>query len=253
MKSTVAFCLLAVMTIGAAPMPVGTVTLRGRPQQVQYFGSPAGRPVIVSSGDGGWVHVAPHVAEWLASHHYFVVGFDAKAYLTSRTNDRQSLSVDEVPADYAALIDALPHGAGAPILVGISEGGGLSIRAAADPVVKERIAGVITLGLGDINELAWRWRDSIIYVTKGIPREPSFRAGDFLPRVSPAPLAMIRATSDEFVSPFESDRLAALARGPKRVWSVQASNHRFSDNPRGLDDALADSLEWLLSQHGDTR
>jgi type IV secretory pathway VirJ component len=251
MKATLLFCLLAVVTVGAAAAPTGTVMMRGRPQPVMYFGSPTGRPVIVSSGDGGWVHLAPQVADWLVAHHYFVVGFDSKAYLTSHTSDQQSLRVDDVPADYAALIDSLPRGAGAPVLVGISEGGGLSVRAAADPRVKARIAGVITLGLGDVNELAWRWRDSIIYVTKGVPREPSFHAGDFLPAVSPAPLAMIRSTGDEFVPPSEGDRLAGLARVPTRTWTVRASNHRFSDNPQGLDLALADSLGWVLSQHPD--
>ena len=34
--------------------------------------------MIISSGDGGWIHLGPHVAEVLAAKGYFVVGFDAK-------------------------------------------------------------------------------------------------------------------------------------------------------------------------------
>ena len=35
------------------------------------YGTRGGAPVIVSSGDGGWVHLAPHVAEVLAAKGYF--------------------------------------------------------------------------------------------------------------------------------------------------------------------------------------
>src|SRR5689334_24919483 len=101
--ATVGVVLLAVAMIAAAPARPDLIVMRGHPQQVRYFGSPSDRPVIVSSGDGGWMHVAPHLAEWLASHHYYVMGFDSKAYLASHTSDSQTLAVDDIPADYAAL------------------------------------------------------------------------------------------------------------------------------------------------------
>jgi hypothetical protein len=43
-----------------------TVAIRGRQQSLYVYGSPQGEPVIVSSGDGGWIHLGPHVAEFLA-------------------------------------------------------------------------------------------------------------------------------------------------------------------------------------------
>ena len=61
---------------GAARPPASRAALRRRG---------AGAPVIVSSGDGGWIHLGPHVAEILAARGYFVVGFDVKAYLESFT------------------------------------------------------------------------------------------------------------------------------------------------------------------------
>jgi type IV secretory pathway VirJ component len=42
--------------------------------------------VVISSGDGGWLHLGPHVAEVLAASGYFVVGFDVKAYLSGFTS-----------------------------------------------------------------------------------------------------------------------------------------------------------------------
>jgi type IV secretory pathway VirJ component len=46
---------------------------------------------MVSSGDGGWVHLAPHIASVLARRGFFVVGFDAKAYLAGFTSKRRTL------------------------------------------------------------------------------------------------------------------------------------------------------------------
>ena len=60
------------------------------------------------------------------------------------------------------------------ILVGVSEGAGLSVLAASDESTHGVIAGVIALSLGDANELGWRWKDSLIYVTHGVPNEPTF-------------------------------------------------------------------------------
>src|SRR5262245_5191033 len=69
-----------------------TVMLRGRPQLVHLYGSRgAGIPVIVSSGDGGWFHLGPHVAEALAAKGYFVIGFNTLGYLKSFTSETGTL------------------------------------------------------------------------------------------------------------------------------------------------------------------
>ena len=49
-----------------------SVVIRGHSQTVHVYGKRgAGTPIVVSSGDGGWVHLAPHVAELLAADHRF--------------------------------------------------------------------------------------------------------------------------------------------------------------------------------------
>ena len=233
------------------PHSTHTVILRGHSQQLQFYGDPSASPVIVSSGDGGWIHLAPQVAEWLSTRGWSVTGFDAKAYLSGWTGGTRPLSVDEVAHDYLMLVELASESTPKPVLVGVSEGAGLSVLAAADPRVRDRIAGVVTLGLGDVNELAWRWRDSIIYLTKGTPREPSFHAGDFLTRISPAPLALLWSAHDEFVPPDEQARLAARARMPVRVWTTRAVDHRFSDNMGGLEANLSQALEWIGQIRGE--
>jgi hypothetical protein len=44
-----------------------TIAIRGHAQTLRLYGERGGLPVIVSSGDGGWIHLGPHVAEMLAA------------------------------------------------------------------------------------------------------------------------------------------------------------------------------------------
>jgi fermentation-respiration switch protein FrsA (DUF1100 family) len=229
-----------------APQTRETLSIRDHRQTVWTYGRRGGQPVIVTSGDGGWIHLGPHVAEFLASKGFFVVGFDAKAYLESFTTGRTVLRPEDEPGDYKALADwAAQGGTGKPILVGVSEGAGLSVLAATDPKTKTAIAGVIGLGLPNTNELGWRWKDAVIYVTHGVPNEPTFSTAAVVDRVSPLPLAAIHATRDEFVPLPEVQRVLDAARPPKRLWIVQASDHRFSDNQAELERVLIEAIAWV--------
>jgi alpha-beta hydrolase superfamily lysophospholipase len=224
-----------------------TVVLRGHPQEIRVYGvRGSGNPVIVSSGDGGWVHLAPHVAEVLAARGFFVVGFDAKAYLESFTSASSTLRPEDEPGDFRTLVAYASRGSShKPILIGVSEGAGLSVLAAAHPEMKKEIAGVIGLGLPDMNELGWRWRDAVIYLTHGAPNEPMFSAAAIVSNVAPLPLAAIHSTNDEFVPVSEVERVLMAAKEPKKLWVVKAANHRFSDNIAEFDQRLLDAIEWL--------
>jgi hypothetical protein len=232
-----------------APSPrTETLSLRGREQALHVYGTRGGPVAIVTSGDGGWVHLGPDVAGFLAGEGYFVVGFDAKAYLSSFTTSAGTLGVDDVPRDYGVLVDYAAQGAPArPLLVGVSEGAGLSVLAATAPDVQSRVEGVVALGLPDKNELGWRWRDSVIYVTKKTPNEPTFSTLEVVGGVSPVPLAAIHSTHDEFVALPVIESIMERAREPKRLWVIEASNHRFSDNQAELQRRVEEAIAWTRS------
>ena len=126
-------------------------TVRGHALTLHLYGTRGGPTAVVSSGDGGWVHLAPAVAQFLAGQGWFVAGFDSKAYLSSFTSGGRTLSVSDVPGDYAALAEHAAQGApGPPLLMGVSEGAGLSVLAATAPEVQRRIAGVVAIGLPEV-------------------------------------------------------------------------------------------------------
>jgi uncharacterized protein len=236
----------------ASAQPAHRLMIRGRVQQLQLYGPTAGNPVIVSSGDGGWIHLGPHVAELLATRGFFVVGFDVKAYLAGFTTDTATLRPADEPADYKVLAAFASSATGRkPILIGVSEGAGLSVLAASDADTKEAISGVIGLGLPDLNELGWRWKDSVIYLTHRAANEPRFSSAAAVSAVAPLPLVIIQSTHDEFVPLAETHRIFAQASEPKRLWIVEATNHRFSSNLSEFDARLMEAIEWV--QHNQPR
>jgi virulence protein VirJ len=244
--------LLIAMVLGPGVRPACAETteylnIRGQQQLLHIYGQRGGDPVLVSSGDGGWIHLGVHVAEALAARGYFVVGFDAKAYLRDFTTSGATLRPEDVPADYGALaLYASQRGSGKkPILIGVSEGAGLSVLAAADSGTKRMIAGVIGLGLPDSNELGWRLKDSLIYFTHDAPKEPSFSSAAVVSRLAPVPLAEIHSSRDEYVSLDEARRILQSANPPKTLWVVSASNHRFSDNLGEFDQRLFEAIGWV--------
>jgi alpha-beta hydrolase superfamily lysophospholipase len=226
-----------------------TVTIRGQSQSLRVYGARGGVPVVVASGDGGWIHLGPHVAEVLAARGFFVVGFDVKAYLERFTSRDTTLRPEDEPADFEVITGFAARGSRAkPILIGVSEGAGLSVLAAGDPRMKTQIAGVIGLGLPDRNELAWRWKDALIYLTHGAPNEPAFSTSTIVDRVAPVPLGAIHSTHDEFVPLAEVQHVLERAKEPKKLWIIKAADHRFSDNQAEFDRCLLEAINWI-NQH----
>jgi fermentation-respiration switch protein FrsA (DUF1100 family) len=224
-----------------------SIVIRGRSQLIHVYGT---REALQSSFpavmEAGSIWHPSKYAELLAEKGFFVVGFDTKAYLESFTTGSSTLRPQDEPGDYRELAGYAARGSTEkPILIGVSEGAGLSVLAATDPQTKPRIGGVIGLGLPDINELAWRLKDSIIYVTHAVPNEPTFSVAKNNKKVAPIPLAVIHSTQDEFVPLSEAQQILQKAASPKKLWVVQASDHKFSGNIAEFDDRLLEAIQWV--------
>jgi Bacterial virulence protein (VirJ) len=108
--AVVATVLLSHVAAARIVTSVENVSIRGQTFALHLYGSRGGQPVVLSSGDGGWAHLAPHVAETLAAAGLFIVGFDAKAYLSRFTAANHTLTAAEEPRDYAVLVDYAARG-----------------------------------------------------------------------------------------------------------------------------------------------
>ena len=238
------------LPLAAAASPVTeTLTIRGQEQSLRVYGTRGDPPVVIASGDGGWNHLGPYVAEFLSSKGYYVVGFDSKAYLSSFTRGDKALRTTDVPGDFLVLLDyASKGGRTLPVLIGVSEGAALAVLAATSDATKSKVAGVIGLGLPDQAELGWRFRDSIIYVTKGVPNEPLFSTAAVIGEMAPLPVVAIHSTRDEFVSVAEVTRVMSRALEPKQLWLIEADDHRFGGKEQELDQKLMDAIAWIKAQ-----
>jgi len=226
-----------------------TITIRGKQQTIHTVGTRGKQAIVVSSSDGGWVRLAPLIAGMLARRGFFVVGLDSKAYLESFTAKSSTLTEADVPGDYAAVVDFAASGSQpAPILLGVSEGAGLSVLAATREDVKKRVQGVIAIGLPDETELAWRWRDAIIYLTHGVPNEPTFSTAALVDRVAPVPFAVIHSSSDPFVPLDTIKAILARAKEPKQLWTITSSEHGFGDNEAEFESKLFQAIAWVNVQ-----
>jgi alpha-beta hydrolase superfamily lysophospholipase len=225
-----------------------SLTVRGKALTVRTFGTRGRPPVVVSSGDGGWVHLGPHIAQVLAARGFFVVGVDSKEYLSKFTVETRTLAPSDVPGDFRVFVDFASSGAAErPVLVGVSEGAGLAVLAASNEDLRGRLRGVIGVGLPDVAELGWRWRDNAIYFTHKTPNEPVFSTAEVIAGVSPLPMAAIHSTRDEFV-PLESVKtVMTRAKEPKRLWVIDAADHGFSDKRPEFDARLLEALGWIAS------
>ena len=243
---------LLLLAAVAPPVPAETrepLVVRGKAQTLHLYGPRDGRPAVVASGDGGWIHLGVEAAAFLASQGYFVVGVDSKAYLSSFTSGSRTLAASDVPADFRVFVDRARSTRPEPVpLVGVSEGAGLSVLAASDPELRKDLLGVLGLGLPNENELGWRWRDAIIYLTKKAPNEPGFKAADYVPRLLDLPLAAIHSTHDEFVPLEEVKALMSGPGGPRRLWVLEAPDHRFSGRGAELNRRILEALEWMRTE-----
>jgi alpha-beta hydrolase superfamily lysophospholipase len=242
--------LAGVVAVPAVSTDRLDVPVRGKTITLTIY-KPTAAPrgtVIMGSGDVGWVGLAVSMAEELSARGFLVIGVNARQYLSAFTSGRDHLLEKDVPADYKLFADRLRDKqllVRPVVLSGVSEGAALAVLAAADPGNRGWIDGVITLGLPATAELAWRWADLWAAAMKKDADEPSFRVADVLPAVSPIPLYMIQSKKDEYVTPAEYEKFRAIAREPKQLVLIDASNHRFTDRRPELSRAFAAGLDWI--------
>jgi len=242
-------CLLVVAGDADAADRVD-MPLRGRLMALTVY-RPAGvakGTVIMASGDVGWVGLAASRAQELASDGYLAVGVNVREYLSTFTSKAGHLQPQDIQRDFGELARFLrPKGLLAPPVVvsGVSEGAGIVVVAAAAVENREWISGVITMGLPQLSEIAWRWSDFTSWITKKDADEPSVRATDYLAAIAPIPLVMIQSTKDEYVPEADYRAMERTAREPKRQVLIAASNHRFTDRMGDLRLAYADGLNWI--------
>ncbi|MCC6263398.1 MAG: alpha/beta hydrolase [Bryobacterales bacterium] len=227
--------------------------IREKPQVIRFLaasGTPKPEAVVFMPGDGGWIGSAIEMARMVASLGYNVYGFDVKTYLTNFTG-KTTLSEREMAADLRALGAWVHQKSGQPVIyAGWSQGANMSLLAGVASKPDEYCRGVLAIGITDQAVLGWRFIDNLTYFTRQLPNEPMFSPLPHIGKLTPLPLVMVAPTHDEYVTMETTRQIFDAAAQPKRIFIVEADDHRFFGGRDAFLQALRDGLRFLHDASG---
>jgi hypothetical protein len=148
---------------------------------------------------------------------------------------RESLARDlDTAARAAARATGVPED-GRVILLGLSRGAGLAVEAAADGALRQRLQGVVALGL--------------------CPREEWVRASDGIGRpyrdkalLAGLPLEVIQSTRDHYMSAAEARKAFGPDTDLQVLHPIEATSHTFVGGREALLEQLEISLERVAGR-----
>ncbi len=249
-SAAVILCLLPATALAELHPELNHVAIRGQQQNLYFFpaakvGSGSKGTVLFSPGDGGWRGFAISVAQHIAAAGYDTYGFDTRLYLSSFTTKENTLNPSDVMRDYGELIRLIQGKNRSPVLlVGWSEGAGLDLLAAVAAENTALIAGFVAIGLPTRSILGWRSADTLTWITKRLPKEPTFASSDYLGKLE-VPFFMIHSRGDEFTPVSDAEQMFNLPKSRKRLIVLNARNHRFDGAHDEFFANLANGLEWI--------
>ena len=200
---------------------------------------PSNLPLIVyATGDAGWKRGDRKTFEELKSWGYPIAGFGSPDYLKHRGPGVKTITPADLARDYTAMIEFAEAELGMPddtpvILLGVSRGAGLSVAVAAQESVRDRLRGVVAIGL--TKEEEYLEMDDL-YGT--------------LPGLGALPLAVVQSTQDNYLPAAQARQLFGADNDHRVLRAVSAKNHNFSDARPAMYEAIRDSLAWISGHSG---
>jgi pimeloyl-ACP methyl ester carboxylesterase len=202
--------------------------------------------VVVTGGDDGWLHLAPHLAKVLADRGFFVVGFDARRYFAGLTPGTPTPK--GLPKDYRRIASFAGWATGRkPVLLGVSEGAGLSILAAADPPTKAEARGVVAVGVPDLNHVAMQWREAVIRLTHRQLNGSALSLARVVAGVAPLPLAVIHPSTTEVLAAADVARIIERSHSPTKLWVVPWGDPSYSNHFSQFDRCVLEAIAWVAA------
>jgi hypothetical protein len=208
--------------------------------------------VVYASGDGGWFGAAVHMFEQITRDGYYAAGFSSRAFLNRERPSGGLATRDRLVDDYESIIERARNAMGLSpstrtVLTGWSRGAAFAVLVASDPREQQRVAGVVAIGLAQGEDLTMHSDeeddDGRRVFANGHPAFDTYR----LMRSSPVRAVVIQATGDQYLPAAEARRLFGDDSPTRRLFEVDARNHRFSGATAQFDRTLDIALAWIVS------
>jgi dienelactone hydrolase len=223
-----------------------------------HLSAPQGGPtanalVLYASGDGGWFGAAVEMFHRIGGAGYYTVGFSAKAFLKIDRQPDTPMNPEQLAAEYEQILDTarrelrLQSGT-AVVLTGWSRGAAFAVLAASAQGAPRGVRGVLAIGLSEGEDLAIDGpadesdEGTAAETRNHWPFEPYA-----LMALLPFRCAVIQATRDNYLAAARARTLFGSDTEKRRLYAIDARNHRFSGGKDAFDRALLDALEWISS------
>jgi len=223
-----------------------------------HLSAPQGGPtanalVLYASGDGGWFGAAVDMFHRIGGAGYYTVGFSAKAFLKIDRQPDTPMNPEQLAAEYEQILDTarrelrLQSGT-AVVLTGWSRGAAFAVLAASAQGAPRGVRGVLAIGLSEGEDLAIDGpadesdEGTAAETRNHWPFEPYA-----LMALLPFRCAVIQATRDNYLAAARARTLFGSDTEKRRLYAIDARNHRFSGGKDAFDRALLDALEWISS------
>jgi dienelactone hydrolase len=210
--------------------------------------------VLYASGDGGWFGAAVDMFHQLARAGYPVVGFSSRAFLKIQRPHGGLVNAAQLAADYDAIVTharAVLHQSDASrvVLTGWSRGAAFSVLAASEPASRGYLAGIIAIGLSPGEDLAAPPDEQATDDGQPDATGKPWRFDNYatIARLGPVACAVIQASHDNYFPAADARRLFGPDTDRRRLYAIEAKNHRFSGGKVAFDAALLDALRWIAS------
>ena len=207
--------------------------------------------IVFTTGDGGWHGVSNQVIEHLAERGYSIAGMSAPDVLRPLKRAGRKMSAvqaaDLLGAAFARFRKDLAVAASTRlIVVGYSRGATFAAFTAIHSELHADLAGAIAIALTRqadyFRSMAPRARGS-----RRI-RQNKRRRGLIYPalkRFAYVRVAVIQSTGDRYVRAAESRKLLGPDTATRRLYTVEARNHRFGRGREQLIKDLDAALHWI--------
>ncbi len=233
-----------------------TVLLHGRPFDLHLARPTTPRIgdviVLYASGDGGWFGSAVDMFRRIARAGYFAVGFSSRAFLKVERPHGALATASQLTAEYQRILAQARIGlhldpAAGAVLTGWSRGAAFSVLVGSDASSPGVRLGVVAIGLAEDEDLKVVGAEDETDDGGPAPGHGRRRYDTYarIAQLGTLPVAVIQSTHDRYLPALQARERLGPDTSVRRLYAIDARNHRFSGGSVDFGRALLDALDWI--------
>jgi hypothetical protein len=204
------------------------------------------------TGDAGWQGASKLVFEHMAKRGHYIAAYNSREALKIAKQSGKKLTLVEGTVDLTSIIDEARRALGLPdktptILTGVSRGASMVVFGAANKKMQPVLAGAVAVALTREADYLGAPDPSVHLPGIETDEKGHIQLYPTIDRIGSLPIAVIQSTGDKYVPAAEARLLFGPDTPTRRLYSVEASNHRFSGGRDELMRDLDAALAWITS------